>query len=143
MGFTAAVDLKTLWTANFDKTNVTGPPALTDKPNIRLLGDTEPDGLKVNGEVIIGVDRLAPSIWSTDFRRERSVLEVEVKLQNNEETPTSTTLMELVKELATVNRTNNKSISRVYYIDLAYTWPGQYYRGEVNLLVVMVKDLVG
>ena len=114
----AAQALKTLYTNNFDHTNVSG---LTADPAIRTRGDAEGASHPTNGEIIIeDQDLIEFGLPKSSGYRNRTY-DVEITVQIDNQTDT-TKIGQILDELDRIHGANNASSSRTYECDMAFNF---------------------
>lgn len=128
----ASQALKTLYTNNFDHTNVSGATA---DPDIRTRGDAEAATHPTNGEIIfencnlIRLDRV-----SVGFRTREYSIAITILIDNQTDT---TKIQDILDELDRIHGANNASVTRTYDLRFDFNFDTNFLASYVEAIVLM------
>lgn len=126
---TAIGDITSITPAGIDPANLTN---ISIRPVVRLADDKHPTFYTV-ATVIIKQENLAGFENSFAIRKEEYRLLVDVSVNNSENG--SIGLKDLIAEIDSKNRANNKLQTREYFYDLSYAWRATFVKGLLALVV--------
>ena len=111
-----------------------------DTQYIRLLEDYEPSNNPVNGEIIIGRERLLRIDSFNGSRSETFLVDIELSFEDN--TATAPTILK--KKLAEIDKIfDGESMAHTsYFYKSRYDWNGSYREGVVQFQVEVLNALV-
>lgn len=128
----AAIDLKTMLTADFVHTNV---GTISADPAMKYFSDVEATTYESNGEIVIRNERAGKPLSNGSYQAEQYLMDCFI-VYEKEDATSPAIIKAILKEIERVFNAENNSNTRTYDWQLESNWPGPYQIGIVNFVVI-------